>query len=115
MAQVPEDFPTGSDFLVGRVVQLEPDSVVLRVPVASRASTPGMQELMQDVRIPRSGIVDVERREVSGLRTGLTVAAATGLGTALVLMIIDASGAGDEGPGDLPEQMRLPVWSVFFR
>ena len=115
LAQVPEDFPTGDTYLTGRIVSVAADSVVLRVPVARRSATPGVPELRQDVHIPRGGIVEIERREVNGLRTGLTVAAAAGAATALVLLIIEASGVGDPDPGDLPEQMRFPLLSVSVR
>lgn len=114
MAQVPEEFPTGESFLTGRLVSVAADSVVLRVPVARRSSSFGM-ELRQDLHLPRGGIVEVERREVNGVRTGLTVAAATGAAAALVLMIIDASGSGDADPGDVPEQSRLRLLSVSIR
>jgi hypothetical protein len=115
LAQVPEDFPTGDTFLSGRLVAVAPDSVVLRVPVTRRVDGFGVPELRQDVHIARGGIVEVQRQEVDGLRTGLTVAAATGAATALVLLIIDASGSSDPDPGDLPDQMRVPLLSVSLR
>jgi hypothetical protein len=111
LARVPEEFPTDGTFLTGRIVGLEADSVVLRVPV-SRAAGYGMQELRQDLRIPRGEIVDVERREVSAARTGLTIAAAGGAAAALVILIIDASGSVDTDPGEGPDQMRFPVLSI---
>jgi hypothetical protein len=115
LAQVPEEFPTGDTYLEGRLVSVAGDSVVLRVPVSRRTPGLAMPELRQDVHLARGVIVEVERREVSGVRTGLTVAAATGAATALVLLIIDASGAGEGDPGDLPEQMRVPLFSVPIR
>jgi hypothetical protein len=111
LARVPEEFPTGGTFLTGRIVGVEADSVVLRVPV-SRAAGFGLQELRQDVHIPRGEILDIERREVSAARTGLTVAAAAGAASALVLLIIEASGNTDADPGEGPDQLRFPVLSI---
>jgi hypothetical protein len=71
-----------------------------------------MQQLRQDIHIPRGEILEVERREVNTARTGLTIAAAAGAAAALVLLVIDASGNADADPGDPPDQMRFPVLSI---
>jgi hypothetical protein len=115
LAAVPEDFPTGGSFLTGRIVGFAADSVVLRVPVTRGASGFGTAELRQDLYIPRSGIMDVERREVSGVRTGLAVAGAAGAGAALLVLIIKAYGSPSDGPGEGPDQMRIPWFPVPLR
>jgi hypothetical protein len=114
LARVPEEFPTGGTFLTGRIVGLEADSVVLRVPV-TRAAGYGMAELRQDVHLPRGEIIEVERREMSPARTGLAIAGAAGAAVALVILIIDASGSTDADPGEPPDQLRLPVLSIPLR
>jgi hypothetical protein len=114
LARVPEEFPTGGTFLTGRIVGVEADSLVLRVPV-SRAAGYGMQELRQDLHIPRGEIIDIERRQVSAARTTLTVAAAGGAAAALVILIMDASGNADADPGEGPDQMRFPLLSISVR
>jgi hypothetical protein len=113
LARVPEEFPRGDSYLTGRIVGLASDSVVLRIPV-SRASAFGQPNLRQDVYIPRGEIVDIERRQVNAFRTGLAIAAVTGLGTALVLTIIEGSGV-DEEDGEGPDQMRFPIFAVPLR
>jgi hypothetical protein len=115
LARVPEEFPRGESYLTGRIVGVASDSVVLRVPVSRATGGFGQPNLRQDVYIPRGEIVDVERRHVNAFRTGLTVAAATAAGTALVLAIIEGSGNADEDDGEGPDQMRFPVFSVPFR
>jgi hypothetical protein len=109
LARVPEEFPTGGSYVTGRIVAMAADSVVIRVPVTRRTEAIGMPALRQDLYIHRAEIVDVERREVSGLRTGLAVAAATGAAAALVALIIEASGGPDDVLGEPPDQLRLPL------
>lgn len=110
MAQLPEEIPSGRPYLAGSLVSHERDSLMVRVPVASRQDGVHSVAIRQDVRVPTREILDFQRREFSPARTGLLVAGTVGLATAIILTIIEASGS-ERGPGELPELSRVPLFS----
>ena len=81
---------------VGNYEGREGESLLVRVPGPSDpASSASGVRIGQMVRVPSREILSVEMREIDMLKTGGLIAALAGVGTFLIVQIIDAG--GDEG------------------
>jgi hypothetical protein len=83
----------------GRIVRRSDEELFVWVPIGARQVGFHSTELGQDVRIPLTEIVQLERREVDRLGTGALVAGGIGA-TAVVLFVImeafgDLAGEGE--------------------
>jgi hypothetical protein len=110
-ADLPDEFPAGTQSLSGRLMGTRGDSLVIQVPVATRQAGFHAASLRQELLLHLSQVVGVERKEVSWRRTALAVlggAAAIGAIIALIIQPVD----GEEGrpPGEGPEQLPPPPW-----
>jgi hypothetical protein len=96
----------------GTLVQASSAEVVVEANIGAGDPTRGARVFVQQVTVPRSGILEVELREVDRFRTGLLVA---GGGALLTVAIIKGGGAfgGDDGPGgEIPELRRIPLFRL---
>lgn len=109
---LPEEILAGGPFLRGRLVGRDDDSLMLYIPVVVRQEGTLAAAIGQNVRVPASEVVELQRRELDGFRTGLVVAGVVGAATGIVLLIMDASGSPLSGPQQTPELVRVPVFSV---
>ena len=99
--------------VAGVVMSWADDEVMLRVP-DRRGPTVVMGEAIgQDVRIPTHEIVQLERRRVDAVRTGLASALTVAVvGAAVVTILSDAFGGDDLSPPGEDNQLRVPLFSV---
>lgn len=109
MADVPEELPTGGSFVTGRLGRGLGDSVMIQVPVVRRIEDPSAPDIRQNIFLPRSEVLEVRRRRFSPTRTALAIGGAAGLGAGIVVVVIQASGSDTGGPGEGPDQIRLPL------
>lgn len=93
----------------GSVLSSQPDGVMLLVPVALRLQGDKLTSLNQRVSLPRSDILEIERRTLDRTRTGLLVAA--GVVTVGVLVYGSLRGATSQAstPGGPPPPAPLVV------
>lgn len=114
LVDLPEEIPSAEGTLQGQLLGFAADSLRLRVPVTARIQGPHRVAIAQEIRVPVAEVLDVTRREFNGAGTALAVAGGAGAATALVLLIMEASGRapGDDGPP--PDQIRIPLLSVTF-
>src|SRR5688572_25283186 len=109
LADIPELPNLTSNALTGRVISRDATQLVLRVPtVTQRRASGALETLGQDIPVPVGEIIDVSRRELSRIRTGLLVAASIG---AVVSAIISFGDVFNEaGPIVPPEEgIRVPL------
>ena len=99
-AQLPEIPNRPGPELAGRLVRQDPGQLLLRVPVAIRADGMVTGTVEQDVLIPATDIIRVERREFSRRRTGVVALG----GVALLVGVIQAFGSGGPPVGQEPEK-----------
>ncbi len=111
MAGLPEGIPLDGAWLSGRILRQEGDSLVLRVPVASRAEGFG-RELRQDVYVAASDVTEVGRRQVDRTKTALVSVAATGAAAGLVLLIMGGTESNVQQIPPGPDQLRIPLLSI---
>ncbi|MDH5589235.1 MAG: hypothetical protein OEZ65_05775 [Gemmatimonadota bacterium] len=108
-----------SDFLAndtraieGRVVESAADSVLLLVPVHSELRGNRVTTLNQRVQVARSGVIDVELKQLDRGKTYLTAAAAAGL---LAYITVDRlfgpGGSNPNQPGVPPGEAVVPSFS----
>lgn len=112
MADVPEELASGGAYLTGRLARATADSVLLQLPVTRADAATGTLDLRQNVFLPASEIVEVRLRELSRSRTFFAVGGAAGLGLAIVAVVIDARGNSVDDPGEGPDQIRIPLFSI---
>ncbi len=97
---------------VGTLEGEDRGSLLVRVPVPGDPTQgPAARRIDQIVRVPVDEVLAVERRTLSGVKTGAMIAASVAVGTALVLGIIDASGDADPDDGEPPDLqiLRIPI------
>jgi hypothetical protein len=106
VAGLPEIPTQSGPRLTGTLVRKDNDQILLRVPVAVQQDGLMTRTLGQDVRIPASDIVQLERRSFNRARTGFAVAggavAVVGLIAAFVKsqpQNVDPRPGDEEGPG----------------
>jgi hypothetical protein len=99
----------------GRIVRRNDEELFVWVPIGARQVGFHSTELGQDVRIPLTEIVQLERREIDRIGTGALVAG--GIGTAAVVLFVIMEAFGDmtnEGdcsdcPDLLTPRITLPI------
>jgi len=96
--------------LEGKFVDRSDSEVMVEATVGTSDRARGTQLLLQRVTVPLTGIVDVERKKLDTVKTGLLV----GAGAAAVSAILfqDALGYGHnegETPPETPEARRIPI------
>lgn len=75
--------------LSGEFVRRAGDDLFLRVPTVRRQIGFHTSQLGQDIRIPASEIVQIERQELSKAKTGLLMGGATAAITGLIVFILN--------------------------
>jgi hypothetical protein len=98
----------------GRLVRGDPDQLVLRVPVGTQPGAILTRTLGQDITIPATRVVQLERRQLSRARTGLALAG----GAAGLIVALLSFGEGVPNPELPPRQepddrgigWAIPVW-----
>ena len=105
ISDVVEDAPS----VDGTVVGVEGQDLLLLIPVGQRQDGFITANLNQTIRIPTAEIVSFRTREFDKVATGLTLGAAAGLATAVVLFIIRPNRSEIQDPDDPPDDLRLDV------
>ena len=105
----------GQPIVRGRLVSREADQLFIRVPTAVRQEGFHSAVLGQDVAIPIREIVQVERRQVDGLATGLLVAGTAGVAATVIFVIMEAVSGDDTPPDGGGEEARVPFFSIPLR
>jgi hypothetical protein len=100
----------------GRVMRRENNELFVRVPLATRQEGFHSAEIGQDVRIPLSEVIAIERREFNRFGTGALVAG-TVAGAAVVLFVImEAFGSETfEDCTDCGEELLTPLIAIPIR
>lgn len=112
--EVGEDILPDSDepVVAGTLVARQADQFSLRIPVASRQEGFLQSQIAQQVTLPTSGLVQAERRQLNGIRTGLAVASGTAAIAVLVMTIISGGTPPQPVPPPTGEDARIPLFSV---
>jgi len=95
----------------GTLVEATDGVVVVEASIGTGDATRGTRIFVQQVPVSRSGILEVELREINKARTGLLIA---GGGAVITAVVIEAGGGFGrrEGPGgEIPEARRIPLVS----
>ena len=102
--------------LSGEFVRRTGDDLFLRVPTVRRQIGFHTSQLGQDIRIPASEIVQIERQELSRSKTGLLVGATTAAITGLIVFILNDARQPDSGnpPVDTVEDRGRRVFTIRF-
>lgn len=101
----------GSRVVEGRVLEQDGSSYLLLVPVFAERRGSRMETLHQRLDIPRSGIVEVEMRELDRVRTGIAIGAGAVVLGAVVIGTLREAALGDRDPGGGPQDyvgVRIP-------
>ena len=110
-----DELPLESGPIVrGKLITQDNGDVTLRVPVATRQTGFHSSMIGQDVRIPTGDIVQVERRQLDKLGTGLLIGGAIGV-TALVMTLILDSHSETVVEPPPPEEIRVPLFTLRIR
>lgn len=112
MEELPELASEGGPFVSGTLMSADADEMMVRVPVAVRREGFFMGTLGQDVGIPTSQVIQLERRELNKVGTGLLVGGTAGLAVLVVTMIITDGRRGEAPPPPGPEEIRIPLFSI---
>ena len=103
--------PDGTRLVEGKVIQNSADELLLEVPMSSNALGSRIETLSQRLDFSRSGIVEIELRELDRTKTTIVIAGAGGIG--LFLLGKGLSGAfrgGDDNDGMPGEEIVVPVF-----
>jgi hypothetical protein len=103
---------TDRPVLSGRLVRRDASEFSLQVPVGSRQTGFHTAALDQQVTLPVTDLVQVERRQVSGLRTALSLGAGTAALATVVVMIVKGARRPVDNTGPDPDNLRIPVFSI---
>ena len=103
---------TDRPVLNGRLVRRDATEFSLQVPVGTRQAGFHQAELDQQVTLPVTDLVQVERRMVSGLRSALSVVAGTALLATVVVTIVNGARRPSDNGGPEPDNLRIPLFSV---
>lgn len=97
--------------LEGTLEGVENGNFLVRVPVPSGGAEVGLNSgISQLIRVPRTQVLGLERKELDKVASGLVVAGATTGATLLLLQIISTSGTPDGGGGiDPPLSIQIPL------
>jgi hypothetical protein len=103
------ELPTQAPFVTGTLMRSDPDRFLLRVPVAARQRGFMVESLGQDVFIRTDQVVQLERREVNRLGTGLLTLGGTAVVGAVIYMIIDGALFGERPLVPPDNEARMPI------
>lgn len=101
----------GDPILSGTLVRRAADHVLLRVPVAEQRAGFHTTRIGQNVRIPATQVVQLERRQLDPVGTGLLVAGTAASAAAVILLIMSDARRGTDAPPPAPPEIRVPVFS----
>ncbi|MSR36595.1 MAG: hypothetical protein EXR95_08130 [Gemmatimonadetes bacterium] len=94
----------------GLVMSWGADEIMLRLPTRRDPAAVYREEIGQDVRIPARAIVQLERRRVDPVRTGLASAlGVAAIGAAIVAIVSDGFGGDDLVLPGPDQQSRIPL------
>jgi len=104
-ADLPDEFPAGTQSLSGRLMGTRGDSLVIQVPVATRQAGFHAASLRQELLIHLAQVVGVEERAFSWRRTSLAIlGGAAGIAAIIALIIEPVDTQERELPPPGPEQ-----------
>lgn len=93
----------------GRLVSRDEEGLFMWIPVGARQIGFHSTELGQDVRIPLTDIVQVERREVNRIGTGALIAGGLGAASVVLFMIMEAWGDQLGEEVEEPTELMTPI------
>jgi hypothetical protein len=102
-------------FLKGTLLRREGDRLFVRVPVANRQVGFFTERIGQDVPVRTSEIIQLERRRLDRVGTGLLVGGTAAAAAAVVVLIIKATGREDVIEPPPPDELRIPLLSIRIR
>jgi len=111
LAELPEEFAPGGSYVAGSFAGQGEDSLRVRVPVSARQPGFLSMDLRQEVHVPASEVLQIERRQFSYSRTALLVAGAAGGATAIIAFITSSLGEGGAGDENLDVTL-IPLFSI---
>jgi hypothetical protein len=103
---------TDRPVLSGRLVRRDASEFSLQVPVGTRQTGFHTAEIDQQVTLPVADLVQVERRQVSSLRTALSVAGGTAALASVVVLVVNGARRPVDNGGPDPDNLRIPLLSV---
>jgi hypothetical protein len=103
---------TDRPVLNGRLVRRDATEFSLQVPVGTRQTGFHQAALDQQVTLAVTDLVQVERRRVSGVRSGLAAAGATALVATVVVLIVNGARRPVDNTGPEPDNLRIPLLAV---
>jgi hypothetical protein len=106
-----EYMPGASRVLEGKVLERNGESILMLVPVVSELRGNRVQTLHQRLEVSRTGIVDLELRQLDRGKTGLIVAGGTAALVAVIVNSVILGSSSDRNrPGDGGSELviRLP-------
>ena len=111
LADVPEGIPQSGNSVTGRLVRTTQDSILIQVPVSRTVDAPGALDLRQNVFLPKTEIVDLQYRQLNRPKTVAALIGGGALAGALLTLVINSGGSADQQPGEIPDQIRIPLFA----
>ncbi len=111
MAEVREVSNADGPFVTGTLLRLDADNLFVRVPVSTRQVGFFTERLGQELALRTSEIVQLERRQLDGVGTGLLVAGTAAAAAGIVLLIIEAVSSDNPIEPPPPDEIRIPLLS----
>jgi hypothetical protein len=109
-ARVAEVVPVDGRTIEGEVLEHGNGELLLLVPVTSDVVGARVETLHQRLRVPAAGILDVERRELDRLQTGLVLGAGVVVATSVVIAALEIGGRSDRPGGPQgPLEIVIPI------
>lgn len=101
--------------LSGRLVDVRGDTLIVEVPAVFRAEVGGsIQTLYQRVAIPRTGLRELETRQLDRVRTTAAAVATAVIVGGLIVKAVRGTPGQEASPGGGGAEFRIPL-SFFFR
>ncbi|MGH7129213.1 MAG: hypothetical protein ACREIV_11645 [Planctomycetaceae bacterium] len=102
--------PIDGRLVEGEVLERGDGEMLLLVPVTSDVVGTRVETLHQRLRIPVSGVIDVELRHLDRLKTGLVVGAGVALAAGVAAAALSGGGRSDRpGTGEPPADLVIPL------
>jgi hypothetical protein len=95
----------------GTVVETNDGEVVVEASIGAGDPTRGARVFVQQISVPRSGILEVELREVDKVRTGFLIVGGGAVITAVIIKSGSGFGGRDGPDGEVIEARRIPLVS----